>query len=519
MPTRKPPRPRSSESRDPQPWRGKRIGIYPRLSDDPEETKEGIERQTTDSIRLTVSLGSTDHVLYVETDTSAWKRKRVHAIHPVTGLPTTMLRVIRPVWSQMMEDLRTSVIDGAAVYDIDRLVRDMRDLEDIIDLVQDTGRQVRSCAGTLDLRTEDGIAMARMAVTFANKSSAATSRRVERAHRGRADAGRPVVRGGDQRAFGYSKDGLEILEEEAELLRDAIRRIVGGGVRISDIVNEWSEAGVVSTGGRPFTWNHLWQVLTNPRICGYRSTIAYGDPATGERSCYYVIHTNEDGDEVEGTWPGIISRETWDELQVAIGGGAVKRTTRSGKAGQLLVGVAKCGVCGARIYAQTWHPARSTEPSHRYYCPPKSKGGRGCVTVDGPAADADIAMRYLAAFELGRVSYRETAATPELEKIDQELAELRADRDAERITVPTWARAHDILMEKRKQLAAAESVRTITDPAAAKRKIAEWEKGSLELRRRLIQSWAPRGVLIMPAARRGPGSYSPDRLLVIDDDK
>ncbi|MGH3415999.1 MAG: recombinase family protein [Actinocrinis sp.] len=94
------------------------------------------EQQEQDGRRFVVAHGGNYIHTYDEPDTSAWKRKRVR-------LPDgrVVYRVIRPVFDQALNDLRRGIgpngmrLDGLIVYDIDRLTRDNRDLEDAIDTV------------------------------------------------------------------------------------------------------------------------------------------------------------------------------------------------------------------------------------------------------------------------------------------------------------------------------------------------------------------------------------------------
>ncbi|MFF4733166.1 recombinase family protein [Streptomyces mirabilis] len=61
-------------------------------------------------------------------------------------------------------------IDGLIVYDIDRLTHDPRHLEDVIETVEHHHRPIIDIAGTLDLLTDNGRAMARVVVAMATKT-------------------------------------------------------------------------------------------------------------------------------------------------------------------------------------------------------------------------------------------------------------------------------------------------------------------------------------------------------------
>ncbi len=61
-------------------------------------------------------------------------------------------------------------------YDLDRAVRDPRDFEDLIDAKVLYGFDVHSTTGNLRLDTDSDVAIARLLVAMANKSSADMAR-------------------------------------------------------------------------------------------------------------------------------------------------------------------------------------------------------------------------------------------------------------------------------------------------------------------------------------------------------
>ncbi|MCC9310433.1 recombinase family protein [Kitasatospora sp. RB6PN24] len=114
-----------------------------RISDDPTEAEKGVTRQREDVEALAARLGWTIAKVYTENDTSAYKRSR---IRKPDG--RSVWRVIRPEFRQMLQDYEDGVIDAIIVYDLDRLARQPRDLEDLIDLVDHfKRRRVRAAGG------------------------------------------------------------------------------------------------------------------------------------------------------------------------------------------------------------------------------------------------------------------------------------------------------------------------------------------------------------------------------------
>ncbi|MFE3770668.1 recombinase family protein [Streptomyces sp. NPDC059122] len=109
----------------------KRPGAYLRISSDRFGLETGVDRQLEDSEDSRTRLGWGPFAkIYRENDTSACKKRKI------TRLDGTIdWVVLRPEFRQLLADLALGVIDGVIFYDLDRLVRQPRDLEDLIDIV------------------------------------------------------------------------------------------------------------------------------------------------------------------------------------------------------------------------------------------------------------------------------------------------------------------------------------------------------------------------------------------------
>lgn len=78
---------------------------------------------------------------------------------------------MRPTSGQLLADLAIDVIDGMVFYDLDRLVRQPRDLEDLIDVVEYVKRPViGATGGRMNLINDSDRHMARMRCVMALKS-------------------------------------------------------------------------------------------------------------------------------------------------------------------------------------------------------------------------------------------------------------------------------------------------------------------------------------------------------------
>lgn len=191
-----------------------RAVAYVRISSDPLGMERGVETQEEDCRRYAAAQGWSVVRVFRENDTSAFKQKTL-------TLPSgeQVRRVVHPAFRAMLHMLGRGEADVVVTYDLDRAVRDPHDLEDLIDAKVLHGFAVKSLTQSLRLDTDADVAMARVMVAMANKSSADTARRVRRAAARRAKHG---LWHGDA-PFGYERaDGsLRLVPAQATLIRDA----------------------------------------------------------------------------------------------------------------------------------------------------------------------------------------------------------------------------------------------------------------------------------------------------------
>jgi DNA invertase Pin-like site-specific DNA recombinase len=188
--------------------------VLTRISDARNGDVAGVARQEADARALADRLGWVIGETVVENDTSAFKRRQVRLADG-----SKAMRTVRPGFRRALSLLETGEADGLLAYDLDRVARDPRDLEDLIDVVESKNPRVpvESVTGSLRLANDGDVAMARVLVAVANKSSRDTSRRVARKHEELAVNGRPS--GGGQRGYGYETDGMRVRPDEAAIVK------------------------------------------------------------------------------------------------------------------------------------------------------------------------------------------------------------------------------------------------------------------------------------------------------------
>lgn len=392
----------------------------------------GRDEQADDCRQYAERRGGSYVHTYEEPDTSAWKRRRVKLSDGRTAY-----RVVRPVYEAALDDLKRGVtpngdrLDGLVVYDIDRLTRDNRDLEDAIEVVQHYGRPILDWTDTLDLLTDNGRTVARIIVATANKQSADTARRVARKHRALQAAGIPT---GGRRPFGWQDDKRTLHPVEAPALREGIGRLLNGAP-LAAVVAGWNDAGMLTPAGNRWSSATVRTMLRSPRLCGYRPRTVRQRNEDGTETVFLEKVLDSAGNPVEGLWERVISVEEWEALVVIVGTRPFSERGKNART-YLLTGVLRCGKCGrGRMRAVKVSPAKRSANGvpFTYGCESKANGGcGGGTTIAGPQADEAVSELVIAKYEIE--ARRRSAGddrgdwprTAELDAIQSDITELTA---------------------------------------------------------------------------------------------
>jgi hypothetical protein len=112
------------------------------------------------------------------------------------------------------------------------------------------------------------------------------------------------------------------------------------GATLYSIAKSWNEQGFRTRQradrpeGNPWNGTTVRRVLDNPKCAGLR-TIGTGK----DREILY-----EDGKPVEGDWPAIVDKETWEAAHYVLGNPS-RRTNSAQVRKYLLGGILRCGSC------------------------------------------------------------------------------------------------------------------------------------------------------------------------------
>ncbi|UZJ23683.1 recombinase family protein [Rhodococcus antarcticus] len=308
----------------------------------------------------------------------------------------------RPAWKRVLEALERGTIDVVVAWHLDRMTRSMLDLEALILLAEGKGVGIATATGDIDLTTDVGRMVARILAAVARAEVERKAARQKLANDQRAAQGKANTAG--RRTFGYTREH-ELIEEEAEQIRDAAARVLTGGT-VSSITRLWLEAGNTSEGDEPRKWSRqgVKELLLNPRLAGIR------------------IHRGADMG--QGEWEPVLDMETHLALKRVLDGPArsVLGHTGGREAGTLLSGILQCEVCDTDMTGSTRANGVGV-----YRC-------RNNRHSTGARAEADavvlglVAARLAAPDALGFIAGPER--TEEVAEVQAELADIASRRAA-----------------------------------------------------------------------------------------
>ena len=300
---------------------------------------------------------------------SAFKRRKI-----TTPSGEVKYRVIRPGFRSILDDLTGRRAQAMLAEDLDRAMRDPRDLEDLIDAAEATGASARSLSGSLILTdggTDSEITMARVMVAMGNKSSRDTARRVSAKRGDLAAAG---WYGGGPRPFGFTPDPdapryrktLVQVPGEAAELRQAAGAVMAG-TTLKAVARDLRDRGVPTASGVAWSAQLVRDVLLKPAIAGLAVT----------RTGLVPAH-----------WPAILEREEWEAVTARLTDPS-RTTTTGNEPRHLLSGIATCH-CGGPVKATG--SRRGDRQAAGYVCVDGYHVRRKAAGVDRLAAAA-VVMR------------------------------------------------------------------------------------------------------------------------------
>jgi DNA invertase Pin-like site-specific DNA recombinase len=264
------------ERRDRTLWRGEAAAIYCRISHTRDEDQTGVDRQERLCRGVIERLGlaiEPRHV-FVDNNRSAWQRGRK-----------------RKSWDQLLATLRAGEVRHVVVYHADRLMRQPRDLEELLNIADEQNITLHGEANERDLSDPDDRFFLRIEVAHACRSSDDASRRlkaemVDRAHDGRPHTGK--------RKYGYEKNAKTIVPHEAAIVVEVFTRYLSGE-SVYKIARDLNERGEPTALGAKWASGTVLSLLDSRHVAGI-----------------LVFRGEEIG---RGEWEPIVSEGLWNEVR------------------------------------------------------------------------------------------------------------------------------------------------------------------------------------------------------------
>ncbi|MEY9841694.1 recombinase family protein [Streptacidiphilus sp. EB103A] len=509
----------------------KRPAAYLRISSDRFGLEAGVDRQQEDADDARRRLRWPEFAqTYKENDTSAFKKRKV-----IKDDGSVDWIVIRPKFRQLLADLASGVIDGVIFYDLDRLVRRPRDLEDLIDIVEYVKRPVLGATGGhMNLINDSDRHMARIMCVMALKSSEDTSRRVARMHLACAQDGK--IQG--RIAYGWIRKGANkgtLEPSEANLVSRIFKDCLTGETAYS-IATALNREGVKPPEAKSWSSTMINKMLRNPRYAGMVSYAGLHRvvPAS-ESDGWTKVLFDDKGRPLLGSWVPIISPQDWSQVQFELQLRRSKRglppgRTRPGITNKYLMsGIFRCGSCRVGLVG---HPGNKGESRGRTYrCPPLAHGGCSGVRIDGEVAEKAVEMA-MDAFLTKLFETPDIAALVDPAHVAALHSELDSRSERKRELIRRWAEGtlsevgldeddyfHMLSTLNRKISTLRDLITTAEDgPSRTVPKddlIANWHNGTLQQRRSVLKRYL-HGIDVLPlagGAAPADKAFSKDRLI------
>lgn len=444
---------------------------YARLSLDKSGEGLALERQREDMTKHAAALGwSPIDTFYEDNDKTADPKKKV-----------------RPAFQRLLTDIRAGAVHRVLCYDQDRLVRDMRELEDIADAVEAGNVELTSVNGDIDLRTDNGLLVARIKAAVARNELDKISRRTTRQKQQRAESGLPM--GTRFRVFGYTRD-WELVEDEAAIVREVFER-AAKGESVHSITKDLIARGVTTAAG------HSWKPLNTSRLLRYA---AYAGINVYKGEVIGKMHAN---------FPVIVSETLFTSVQ------PTTRRPAPPARKYLLSGILVCGKC---LNPMSGNPGQRDQANPRYRCDHRS-GGCGGISIRADWVEKPVLAAFMHLYHtehfFDTFKQRQPDYASELATVDARIAELQQAVAANQMELEDAIPALKVERTKRAKLMSAASE---AESAQASRAMLgafdDWEAADLSVRRAIIGRYIKHVVVSGVGKGRQTEKTAHDRLVI-----
>lgn len=323
-----------------------KLGGYIRVSTAREEQATSIENQKRLLQEWASANGHTLVRFYVDVTTGEYAYLR-HAL------------------ADMLEDIRSGVIEGVLCKNLSRSSRDVLDMLALKRQMAESGACLLSVEEGYDSREDDDEFLLVLYAAVAQRESRTTAGRVKITQMMKAREGKTNV---PLPGFGYTvEDGkLKPDPKTAPVVRWMVQKYLEGW-GLCKIARELNAQGIPTRRGR--TWSHssVRAVLTNPAHLGHTvyNTTTRVRLASGQRKL--VLRPEDEWIIVKNTHEPLLSVSEYEAVQAALAARTKTPSDCSFRPKYLGVSILRCGTCGDRLYGQRYRK-KSGGWSYCYVC-------------------------------------------------------------------------------------------------------------------------------------------------------
>lgn len=267
----------------------------------------------------------------------------------------------REQFLQMIEDAETGQFDLIVTKEISRFARNT------LDSIRYTRELLRHGVGVFfqndNINTFDKDAELRLTI-MSSIAQDEVRKLSERTRFGFKRAQENSVLLGQNNLFGYNKvDGrLEIVEQEAEIVREVFERYVAGEMGLRAIANDLDSRGIVGKQGRPITYSTLYGMIRNPKYKGFYAGRRYATRDYRDGRTYrlgadkWIVHE-------DAKVPAIIPEALWEEANCLLAerGKTMKRHAQASQNRYAYSGKLICAKHGTTFHRHVYKSKRRGE--------------------------------------------------------------------------------------------------------------------------------------------------------------
>lgn len=303
----------------------------------------------------------------------------------------------RPGLEKLRKDLRSGAIKYIAIYDPDRLSRNLTNQLIIADEIEKSGAILTFVTGDYDCSPEGRLFFS-MKGAIAAYEKAKIRERTCRGRRSKAYQGK-IVSNAHPFGFDWDKDNsmYKINDQEAEIIRTIYCMCLTKGWGARKIALELARTGIKGRAGRPLSVSTISRILNKEMYCGTHYLFRQSVRKTGQNTREIKNNTPDLWVKIE--IPAIVSRKDWEMAQEQANRNK-KLSLRNTKHNYLLRGLIRCAACGHSMIAYTRSGKRKNGPdkTYSYYsCITKESNSYAtsserCICRRIPAQELDCAV-------------------------------------------------------------------------------------------------------------------------------